>query len=544
MKADLTLQSSRQASRDHLDNSRAYAFARSVSGGVSRLLIGLFAWADACLEGSVIVRAANAVLGTWRNLAEGSLFVRLLWPYAKMVVVPFHGRVTVETALGLVLALACVVPTEIVMVMAAGVFVLFLWSRARDVRSGKSTVLWAFPGFGIVVSALVVLLFIVGATLSSVAPSLSLYNMVLWFFYFFAFFMAADASCRGRAENVVWPFLTGAAFSALVGFYQRLTGWTSPIAWVDDAFEETLVRVTGTFTNPIFFAEMMGLALPLSIALLLAKRDWRDRLVLLGFTGLQGLGLLLSSTRGAWLGFAFAFCVLAVTYDWRMLPVGLVAGAVGLAFAPEIFVQRLLSSFSLTDTSNAYRVSIWRGSISMLKEYLFRGVGLGAEAFEKIYPEHMIIQTPTPHSHSTFLQFLIEVGLLGFVAMAVFFLIWLYDSLRTVYGERGKWGARWAEVGIVSGAVAAVAGNLLHGVIDYTWYSPKVTVAFWVVVGVAAGVASAKLRKTESSDGAGDDGNNRGILVQGGPPGVWARGDRTGGGNGDREHKSRGRMPL
>jgi putative inorganic carbon (HCO3(-)) transporter len=495
-------------------SSRAFTFAQSVADRLSRLLVGLFAWADGCLEGSVLCQAASAGAATWTRLAEGSLLVRTFWPYAKLVVVPFHGRITVETALGLVLALACVAPTEIVMVLASGVFVLQLWSRAKDVRAGKSGTLWALPGFGTVVSVAAVLLFIVGATLSSVDLSLSLFNMFIWFFYFLVFFTAADAGFRGRAENVVWPFLTGAAFSGFISVVQRLTGWTSPIAWVDDVFEENLVRVVGTFTSPIFLAEMMVLALPLSIALLLAKRDWRDRLVLLGFAGLQGLGLLLSQTRGAWLGFAFAFCVLAVLYDWRMLPVGLIVGGVGLAVAPEIFLKRLLSSFSFADTSNAYRVSIWRGSIAMIRDYLFRGVGLGAEAFRKVYPEYMIIGTPAPHAHSTFLQFTLEVGLLGFISMAGLFLVWLYDAFKTVFGERGKSGSRWAEVGIVSGAVAAVAGNLLQGVIDYTWYNPKVTAVFWALVGVAAGIVAAKAKTPVGEQVAAVDGGDRGGTVK------------------------------
>jgi len=346
------------------------------------------------------------------------------------------------------------------------------------------------------------LVFIVGATVSSVDPSRSLFNMFIWFFYFLVFFMATDASFRGRAENVIWPFLTGAAFSGLVSMYQKVSGWRPAKTWMDATFEGEIVRMVGTFTNPTFFAEMMGLALPLTIALILSKKDWRDRIVLIGLAGVQGIGLILSSSRGAWLGFAISFCILAVLYDWRMLPAGLVAGGAGLALAPPVLLKRLVSSFSLTDSSNAYRVFIWRGSLAMLRVNLLRGIGLGAESFSKVYPEYMIIQTPAPHAHSTFLEFLIEVGLFGFLAMFLLFVVWTYDALRVVFTEKGKGGARWGEVAVLAAAVAAVGGHMLQGIIDYTWYSPKVTSVFWAIVGLGAGVVAARLGAKKTASGS------------------------------------------
>ncbi|HHX28611.1 MAG TPA: hypothetical protein GX716_06310 [Firmicutes bacterium] len=439
-----------------------------------------------------------------------------------MAVVPYGEKVTVETALGLVLALASVGPTEIIMLASFGVFVLMLWDRCRTARSGvrpsaqpgvgaesgsgarsesqsgDAGSIWVFPQFGTLISVGAVLIFIVGATVSSVDPSISVFNMVIWFMYFLLFLMAADASFRGRSVQVIWPLLTGAAFSGLVSVYQRLTGGiVMPSHWVDKTFEGDLVRVVGTFTNPIFFAEMMGLALPLTLALLFLRKDVRDRLMLLGLGGLQAIGLLLSSTRGAWLGFAVSFCVLAVLYDWRMLPLGAVAGAVGLSLAPPVLVQRLVSSFSLADSSNAYRISIWRGSLAIIREHLFRGVGLGAEVFRKVYPEYQIIQTPTPHAHSTFLEFLIEVGLFGFVAMACLFWLWLRDAFDVVLAQKDSLGARWAKVGILAGSIAAVAGHMLQGVIDYTWYSPRIASVFWAVMGIGAGISSRNLRGAE-----------------------------------------------
>jgi len=470
--------------------STFYAAGARAGKRISRSIVALFTWVESCVQASFVGKVAGGAVDLGSRLAEGSLFMRLFWPYARLAVVPFGDTLSIETTLGLLMALACVAPTEILIAGSAGVFILFLWDRARAVREGRSETLWALPALGTSASVAVSLVFVVGAAVSSVDPRKSLFNMLIWFFYFLVFFIGADSSYRGRAENVVWPFLTGAAFSGLVSVYQKATGWRPTKNWVDVAFAGELDRMVGTFTNPVFFAEMMGLALPLTIALLLKKDNWRDRVFLLLLAGAQGIGLILSSSRGAWLGFAISFAVLAVFYDWRMLPLGALAGGLGLALAPDILQRRLLSSFSLTDSSNSYRVFIWRGSLAMLRDHLFRGIGLGAEAYSKVYPEYMIIQTPAPHAHSTFLQYLIEVGLFGFLAMAHLFVVWLHDGLRAIFSTQGRKGHRWREIAILAACIAAVAGNLLEGIIDYTWYSPKVTVVFWAIVGMASGTAA------------------------------------------------------
>jgi len=492
-----------------------------------------FSWVDRCFRASLAGRAASSSAGAWRRVASESLAVKALWPPVKMAFVPCGEQLSVETFLGLSLAVACVAPTE--MVFLAGAFTLAAFLRDRSGRltgtlgagegdeAGSQTgpaaggqshsaavgeaggravdasgtarsTLWAFPGFGTVLAVAAVLIFLVGATVSSVDPGKSLYNLVIWTFYLLFFFMAADASLRGRAESVIWPFLAGATFSGLVGIHQKMSGWRPARSWLDKSFEEEIVRMVGTFSNPTFYAEMLGLALPITMALILKKKDWRDRLVLLGFAGVQSVAMVLTYSRGAWLGLIFSFCVVAVLYERRLLLLGLAAGALGLAVAPHVLLERLVSSFSLTDSSNAYRMFIWRGSLAMLKANLVRGIGLGAESFSKVYPEYMIIQTPAPHAHSTYLEMLIEIGLFGFLAMAWLLLVWTFDVLRAVFRQKGAGGARWAKIGILSGVAGAISGHLLQGMIEYTWYSPRVTIAFWALMGIGAGIAASRQR--------------------------------------------------
>jgi len=471
-------------------SSQAYALSERAGRWLSSVVVAFFTRVDRTVPDSLAGRAASSVVGAWLKAAAESVFVRAFRPVARMAFAPHGVPVTVDTALGLAVAVACVAPTEIVFAVGAGALALFLWDRTK--HAGDNGKLWAYPGFGSVMAVFAVFLFLVGSTVSSVDPARSLYNLVIWCFYLLFFFLAADSSLRGRAENMVWPFLTGATLAGLVGIYQKLTGWRPAKSWLDKTFEDEIVRMVGTFSNPTFFAEMLGLALPLTLALLLRNKDWRDRLILMGFAAVQGLAMVLTYSRGAWLGLIVSFCVVAVLYERRLLLLGMALAVVVFAVAPDVLLGRLVSSFSLTDSSNNYRLFIWRGSIAMMKANLIRGVGLGAESFSKVYPEYMIVQTPAPHAHSTYMEVLIETGLFGFLAMAWFFVTWAFDSLRAVFSGKGPGSSRWAEIGILAGVVGAVGGHMLQGVIEYTWYSPRVTIVFWALAGMGAGLAATK----------------------------------------------------
>ncbi len=526
--------SSSSSQQDRLDagslqGSRAYRYSESALGRLDGALVAFFIWFDCAFRNSA---SGKMLLGAGKRLSvwiPASFCGKAgIW-FFELLTVPCGQPVTEGTFLGLVLGLGVILPTPMQMLCFAAYWFILLWrrtvaqpvrtyrtssssdgepaganrrARARTYRTpsssvkadghehvGSSNAVLSYPPFQLLFPLLILFLFFAGATITSVVPRRSLMNFALWCFNGLVLLLAFDISFRGGGESILWPFLSGVTFSGLTGVYQRLTGWQPPRTWLDSKFGDDIVRVVGTFGNPTFFAEMIGLALPLTLALLVKNRHWRDRLLLLAFAGVQSAALVLTWSRGAWLGFLASCAIMAVLFDKRLLVVGLVVGVVALALAPPVIQERLFSSFTLNDSSNSYRMFIWRGSIALLREYLFRGVGLGAESFVQIYPEHMIVQTPAPHAHSTYLQMLIELGLGGFLALMWFLAACAWYALAAIFAEKGQWFRRWDRIAVISGAVAVIGGHMIHGFVEHTWYDPQITVAFWALVGVAAGIA-------------------------------------------------------
>lgn len=469
----------------------AYRLLERFSREVASFAASFFWKLDRVYDCSLTAGAIRFAERASRRLASGSALSRFVIPWLGMLVCPYGEVPTLATGFGLVLALACLTTTETAFLLALALIPATLWLRVRSWHKGggwSPDMIWLWPGPEVALPLAMTLAFMIGATWSSVVPRASAVNLALWCFYLLCFLASADASARGGGEKLVWPALTAVTASSLLGLYQYLRGSYTPSAWVDVKFEGEITRVVGTFTNPTFFAEMIGLVFPLTLALVLKRRDIRDRLLLGAYAALQAAALVFTFSRGGWVGFLVSFCLLAVLYERRLLLVGALVVAAGVALGPRILLERFLSSFSLADSSNSYRVFIWRGSLALLRSYLFRGVGLGAESFVKIYPEYMIIQTPAPHAHSTYLEMLIELGLFGFLALAWFFLAWARQALGFLQLKRE--GARsWNEIALPAGAISAVVGHMAHGLVEHTWYSPRITAVFWAYLGIVSGIA-------------------------------------------------------
>ncbi len=470
--------------RNDFPDSRAREVLGIAGDRLDLLLKGFFLAFGKAWKGSALARGV-ALLNpeAWFS---ASAFTKLGRKYAPLLLAPKCGTLTEGTALGIILVAGAFVPTGLQALLFVGFVFALLYKRATACE--ESPIFAALP-FRLALPFVALFLFLAGATVSSVVPGQSLKSFFLWSINGMVFLWSFDAASKGREDSVVWPVLTGVAVSGMVGIYQHLSGWQPPRSWLDAKFEDDIVRIVGTFANPNYLAEMVGLALPLALALFIKNRNLRDKGLLFGVSFLQGAALVLTWSRGAWLGFLGSLAVLAVLFDKRLLVAGMVLALIVGLLAPPVIVQRLLSSFTVDDSSNSYRVSIWRGSLSLLKAFFFRGVGLGAAAFKEMYPEYMIIETPAFHSHSIYIEMSIELGFFGFLVLMWFLGASLWCPLSFIFSQKGTdIMGRWTRIAVPAGCVAAVAGHMIQGIIDHTWYNPQIMLLVWAWLGLAAGV--------------------------------------------------------
>lgn len=131
------------------------------------------------------------------------------------------------------------------------------------------------------------------------------------------------------------------------------------------------------------------------------------------------------------------------------------------------------------DTSTSYRVYIWMGTLAMLKDYWFCGVGPGMDAYNMVYPEYAYNAITAPHSHNLYLQIMCDTGVCGIVV----FLILMVAFYRMMFTAIRHETDRKAQIYQIAGT-AAITGFLVQSMTDYTFYNYRVMLLFWVVLGL------------------------------------------------------------
>lgn len=117
----------------------------------------------------------------------------------------------------------------------------------------------------------------------------------------------------------------------------------------------------------------------------------------------------------------------------------------------------------------------------MAKEYLWCGIGTGIDTFRAVYPHFALEGIETaPHSHSLYLEILIEQGLLGLLLFLL--IIFLFtQSVFTYLRHSNKQTERTMRLFSCAG-LCAVLAYLIHGFTDYVWYNYRIFCLFWMIL--------------------------------------------------------------
>ncbi len=286
---------------------------------------------------------------------------------------------------------------------------------------------------------------------------------------------------------ILYIFSIAAVITAFYGLYQYMFGDLYSQAWLDkEMFEDIKMRVYSTFENPNVYGEYLILAIPIIAGLLWTEKGIFKKLFWLGSFGVTMLALALTFSRGCWLGIILAIGLLAIMIDRKFILLGIVALLFLPFVLPESIINRFLSIGNMGDSSTSYRVYIWMGTLAMLADYWFSGIGLGITSFNTIYPIYSYNNISAPHSHNLYLQLVVEFGIVGLII----FLGMLYNFYKeTIISICKKKNI------LTSSLIAGVSGFMLQSMFDHTWYNYRVVLIFWIII--AFGLVSTKVSKSD-----------------------------------------------
>ncbi len=353
-----------------------------------------------------------------------------------------------------------------------------------------------FKTDGIALMVIVMLGIYLLATFTSFAP---IKGIQIWavYFAFISFYFVVINTIKTKAQlmNLLTVFAISGFAVCVYGILQYIFGWNVSQAWIDEEmFEDIKMRVYSTLENPNVLGEYILLVLPVTIALMWKKKGVWAKLVYAGMAGVMGITLILTFSRGCWIGIMASAAVFVTLAAGKLWGLALLVIPIIPMVLPESIINRFASIGDMKDSSTSYRVYIWMGTMLMLKDFWLSGIGPGTEAFTQVYPFYSYSSVVAPHSHNLFLQIIVESGVLGIAAFAVL-LILFAKKLATAHQFEGKTGTLSV---MMVGIGAAIVGFLVQGLFDNCFYNYRVFMIFWSVL--AFGVAAANIAKSENKE--------------------------------------------
>lgn len=371
------------------------------------------------------------------------------------------------------LILAPLAPTMVILMLVCGCFLSMILKFGVDRNAGICPApLNAHIGLYTFV--------VFWSTATSVNLTGSLFPGLLTMAFVLFYFGVTSAGLEKHLNHVLWLLLAVGTAVSLYGFYQFANPEQYSNVWTDtDLFSTIAFRVYSTLENPNVLGEYLLLIIPIGCAMLLCDQSWGKRLACLAAVGIMGVCLILTYSRGCYLGLLAAAAVFLVLLDRRFLFLGLIAVALCPLYLPESVISRFTSIGNLADTSTSYRVRIWFGVLDMLRDYGFSGVGFGSAAFNTVYPAYAYHGVTAQHAHNLFLQILCDSGIVGlaaFLGLIVSFYRMMLTALRYETDRR----ARLLQIG----GTCSVTGFLVQSLTDYTFYNYRVMLLFFAVLGL------------------------------------------------------------
>ncbi len=269
-------------------------------------------------------------------------------------------------------------------------------------------------------------------------------------------------------------------------------------------------NLTGPFGSTIGNANFLGkylvLLLPLNAACFFNAARRAEKLLLLAGLFLSAAALVVSFSRGSWLGFCCSLAAFAAAAGvqtlWRkrkdvLVLIALVLLCAGVfelyskATKPQAtgraavtLVQKVMSTFDRGNQMGVEtRLFAWKKGIERIKERPWFGFGpdthllvMGKYTWEyrRTFNDHVTID----RVHNNYLDIAIAQGLVGLAAYLAVIVVWLVWLIRTLVAEQDN-GRKMLFCGIL----AAMVGCLVNDIFIFSVVS--VSPLFWSLMGIS-----------------------------------------------------------
>jgi len=287
-----------------------------------------------------------------------------------------------------------------------------------------------------------------------------------------------------RLTALVLGISAGLSILGLLG-----TNWPASKVFSLPQVYEHLPRVIIPQLNVAGFSRniaggVLAMLLPITLSFFLFSSKRILKPILGMSVAVMAFTLLLTQSRGAWIGLAISLLVMAVWRNrWLLLGIP-VSAAIVFITVQHFGIQPVADFMLITESSPsaASRFEIWQRAIYMIQDFPYTGIGLGT--FSRVgplmYPYFLAgPDADIPHAHNIFLQAGVDFGIPGLVAFIGTLAAFAFTAWEALRLSRGSDFEPLA-LGLFCGFIV----YLIHGLLDsITAVSIKAGIVLWALMG-------------------------------------------------------------
>ena len=300
---------------------------------------------------------------------------------------------------------------------------------------------------------------------------------------------------KGRLRNVLMAIMASAVLIIADAGVQYMRG-------VDFISKNPMwngVRLSASFTMPNGFAGWLIVIILLILGLLAADKPVakKSKALLLILALLLFVCLLLSYSRGAWLGLSIGIFLMAgyaiknsalkIRLLWLLILVSLLSLLIFLPqpiknkietkgrinYSINRVVNDLRSMGNTEEVPGSVRINLWKESLMIIRDYPF--IGCGLNTYARVAPNYKIFQYGVSYPHNSFLQMAAETGIVGLSSFLWVLFVFFKMGVRYLNQRRDP---------LVLGMIAGVLAFLAHSFFDTHFYALQLAVLFWFLMGL------------------------------------------------------------
>jgi len=334
---------------------------------------------------------------------------------------------------------------------------------------------------------LVLLILLILSTVFSVHTYTSIWSFILLCNYVIIFYLIIHTvRTRSQLRRLVYLIIGLAALISIIGLLKKICG--NPFPWWDYTdFQIEPGRLSSTFGNANHFAGYLEMALPLLLGLILTGITGIKRFFLACIGVLLFLSLMLSLSRGGWIGTMAGLLFMAVVlltehrFKKRKVMVALAGGLCVMAFAVLTSTATVERILALEEKEGLQaRMMVWQGTVEMIKDHPLLGTGPGT--FATIYTQY---HPPGFYrryfaAHNDYLHLTAETGL-PLIPVMIWMIIALYKN-----GFKKLNNPSRQVRGVTLGAMAGITAILVHSISDFNLHIPANAILFTTLAALVA----------------------------------------------------------